>query len=269
MTMQPNVTHSHSSFQKYLTVFWKFRQLRLMSLFEYRANFVFWSIISVMWTVFNYFFFDVIIRVNGGLAGWSTPQMYILLSTFTLLDAFTWSLFYANMSMYTESIFSGEMTLHLTRPINTQSNSYNNFGRLLIGLVILIVSLQKLGAPVSIWQILGYILFLILAFLFIYSLWFIIATGAFYVEKLDNINEVIPASRRMWQIPRQLYSGATSVVLSVILPLGIVGSIPSEILVGKSSAEWLLYFAVFTLVLFGTSIWFFRYSIRKYSGTAN
>ncbi len=265
----------YKSLRKHWRLFWKFRQLRLMLLLEYRNSFFFWSLVSVLWTAFNYFFFSLIVSANNTIAGWNQSEMYVLISTFTILDAFTWSFFYANMTTYTKSIFYGEMTTYLTRPVSTQflvsiqNNSFNNIFRLVIGIVVLVKAVQATQVPLSLGTILLYVTFMILSLLFIYSLWFIVATCAFWVERLDNINELIPATRRMWQVPRGVYSGLASTLFTVILPLGLISTIPSEILLGKGELRWMVYYGIFAVGSLLFSTWFFRISVKRYSGVGN
>jgi ABC-2 type transport system permease protein len=260
---------------RYWQIFWQFRRLRFMAMLEYRADFFFWSFISIMWTVFNFFFFDLILGATGMIGGWTRPEIYVLLSTFSILDAFTWSFFYANMNDYTDSVFSGELSMYLTKPIDAQyllsikENSYNNVFRFVIGIGILIWSVGQLPYKLTPLHWLGYLGLLSISLLFIYSLWFLIATLSFWVDKLNNLNEVVPQSRRMWQVPRSIYTGLASVLFTVIVPLGLVSSIPSEILVQKLEYNWTLFFIGITIFLFGLGRWFFQVSIKKYSSVGN
>ncbi len=261
--------------RKYWQIFWKFRKLRFMLLLEYRGNFLFWTLVSIMWTIFNFFFFDLIIGARGTLAGWTRSEMHVLLATFTMLDAFTWSFFYHNMTEYTESVFDGSMTLILTRPIDpqyllsVQDNSYTNLPRFLIGLVVLLDTLRIERFPIHFSNLLGYILFLGISLVLIYSLWFSVATLCFWVDRLQNINELIPATRRIWQAPKEVYTGIVSTLFTVVLPFALIASLPSEVLLGKAVSGWLIYMAIFTLIAFLGTRLFFRVSLRKYAGIAN
>lgn len=264
-----------STLKKYWFLFWKFRSLRAMKLLEYRANFWFWVTVSVMWTFFNFFFFDLIVGARGDIAGWNRNEMYILLSTFTMLDAFTWSFFYHNMQEYISSIFDGTMTLTLTRPISpqflisVQANSYTNVPRFFIGLAMLLITIHQMQLQVSFLSALGFIVFCCISLLFVYSAWFIVSTFSFWVDRLENINELVPSTRRIWQVPKEVYTGFVSTLFTVILPFALVASLPSEILLGKAIWEWLVFYAIFTLGLFYASTVFFKISVKKYSGTAN
>lgn len=260
---------------KYLTLFWHFRKIQLMKQLEYRGDFIFWSLISLMWTIFNFFFFDLIARVNNGIGSWNADQITILIGVFTILDAFTWSFFYHNMQRYTQMVFSGELNQLLSKPVDTQfvlmtqTNSYNNLLRLAAGVGMIWWTLTKMGAQLGLLSLLGFVLVLFISLTFIYFLWFTLSTMAFWVEKLTNINEVIPSFRRIWQVPRQVYQGVAGVLLTLVLPLGLVVSLPAEVLIHQSSIQWIGYMALFTAGLICFSRWFFMISIKRYSGIAN
>lgn len=262
-------------FKRYWQLFWYFRKLQLMRTLEYRGDFFFWSLIAVMWTVFNFFFFGLIINVGGPLAGWSLHQMYLLISVFTILDAFTWSFFYHNMRLYTRQVFNGEFNQHLLRPINPQfllmtfENSYTNSFRFVIGLGMMIWSINQLEISLTWPRILGFLVLCLVSLTFIYFIWFILSTIAFYVDRLDNINEIIPATRRIWQLPRSVYTGISSLIFTIILPLGLISSLPTEVLLGQISWFHLGYYVVFTFFTVVAARIFFKISIKKYTGVAN
>lgn len=260
---------------KYWKIFWRFRLLSFMQLLEYRGNFFFWSTVSLMWTVFNIFFFAVITRVSGNIGGWTLPEMFLLLGVFTIFDTMTWSFFWHNMTEYSRAVFSGKLNEQLVRPVDTQillmvaHGSYTSVFRFFAGLYIIVKALHDLQLHPSVGQILGFAATLLLAFTFVYFLWFILSTLSFWVEKLDNINEIIPTFRRVWQVPRTIYQGIASTIFTVLLPLGLVTSLPSEILLGRPNWSLIGYLAVFTLGTVIVSRLFFRWSIIKYVGMAN
>lgn len=256
---------------KHWQLFWHFRKISLMKLVEYRTDFYFWMVVSIMWTGFNFFFFSLLININDTIGGWTRWELYALLSVFTMLDAFTWSFLAQNMWSYTAHIFSGSLSRTLVKPIDAQfammatETSYNNVPRFLIGLTALGWSLYHLGVQPTPVAILFFSLTFLAALLFIYSLWFMVSTLAFWMEKLDNINEIVPAFRRLWQVPRSVYLGVASTVFTVILPLGLVSSLPTEILLHRASWPLVAYFITVSGLTFAFSRLFFHYSLQKYT----
>lgn len=242
---------------------------------EFRTNFLFWSTIGIAWSLFNFFFFGVIAGVNNGIGGWSVNEMYLLLSIFTILDAFTWSFFYRNMQEYTDAIYSGRLNDILVKPIDaqfllmTKENSYNNVFRFILGVGVLIWSLWQLQIMPSLLMIVLFLVTLSAGLLLMYSLWFALSTITFYVENLDNVNNIVPSLRRVWQVPKSVYTGAISVIVTVLLPVGLITSVPGEILIQRWSWVSVGYLCIFSLAVFGMSRWFFKLSIRRYTGIAN
>ncbi|MBP9820503.1 ABC-2 family transporter protein [Candidatus Woesebacteria bacterium] len=259
----------------YWRLFWKFRALRLMLLFEYRSDFFFWTVISIIWTAFNFFFFSLLLRVSENIAGWTKPELYVLLATFTILDSFTWSFFNKIMRFYTQAIFNGSFDRFLLQPADPQvilsihDNTFTHVPRFLIGIAVLWWAVGQTGNHPSILHILSYIILLCCSFLIIYNIWFAVATLAFYVERLDNINEIVPGLRRVYQVPRQLYQGVSALVFTLVLPFGLVSSIPAELLVNRWQLSWILYFLVFTVLsTIFTRVFFFK-TLSRYSGVGS
>lgn len=260
-----------SSMKKHWRLFWLFRKITFMKLMEYRTDFFFWLVVSLMWTAFNFFFFSLLIGLQNTIGGWTRWELYALMGVFTMLDAFTWSFFAQNMWNYTGQVFSGELSSVLVKPLDAQfammasRTSYNNVPRFFVGLAALGWSLSQLGIRPSILTVGGFILTFFTGLLFIYALWFMVATLAFWVEKLDNINEIVPAFRRLWQVPRTVYIGLSSTIFTVVLPLGLVSSLPTEILLAKAHWYWIPYFIFISLVTLALSRLFFYYSVKKYT----
>jgi ABC-2 type transport system permease protein len=252
-------------------IFWKFRQLRLMAMMEYRTDFYFWATVSTCWTIINFFAFGLIANATGSIGGWNRSDMYVLVSTSTILAAFMWSFVYQNMTKYTESVFNGDFSSFLTKPVDTyylmsiKENSYNNIFRLVIGIGMLGWTLHQGHYQVTLLNSILYIIFLSCSVIFIHSLWFIIATFSFWVERLDNINEILPANDRIWYFPRTAYSGVALILFNVVVPLSLMTSLPAEIILGRAAYTWMLYFFIFTVCTFSLSRWFFHVSIKKYS----
>ncbi len=259
----------------YWSVFWQCRKMYLMYLFEYRSNFFFWVGVSMMWTFFNFFFVHIIGSVTGSIAGWNTQELRLLVSIYTMLDAFTWSFFYHNMTMYTKQIFDGSLGQVLLKPLDpqflvmTMHNSYSNVPRFFVGLVMMIFSLLKLQWQFRIDQLVVAIVLLIAANMVIYAIWFMLSTLAFWVDKLENINEIMPAFRSVYEFPRQIYSGFAHFILTFILPFGVVAAGPAEVLLGRPQGWLVSYSVVFACFITWISRRFFFISLKKFSGMAN
>lgn len=262
-------------FKKYWSIFLTSRKLSVMKMLEYRADFYFWALINILWGSFNVIFYSVIIGVNQGIVGWNQTDMYLLLGVFTIFDALLWSVMYNNMSMYTEDVFSGEIIFSLLKPVDpqfflmTRYNSYTNITRLIMGIGIVVWALTTSQTILTIPSLLSFLVTFTASLIFFYSLWFMASTCSFWVEKLENINHFIGGVRSLSQIPHQVYFGAASTVLTVLIPLGLIASVPSEMLLGRGSFVLALRLVVAAVIALFLSRKFFFFSIKRFSGVAN
>lgn len=261
--------------KKYWQVFWFCRKIAVMKMMEYRTDFLFWALISGMWSLFNLLFYSLIISVNQNIAGWSLNEMYLLLGVFTVADAITWSFIYGCMRMYTEEVFSGEIIFSLLKPIDSQFflmtryNSFSNITRLVIGVVVLVAALRLNQAQLSLPQLIGFLVTFVAGLSFFYCLWFMASTLAFWVDKIDNINDAFGGIRSIFQVPYQVYTGIASMILTVFLPLGLIAAVPSEMLLGRGNITLAINLIIAAIIAFLASRWFFFYSIKRFSGVAN
>lgn len=251
------------------------RRIQLMRMFEYRANFLFWAVVSLMWTAFNFLFFSLIVGITGNLGGWNHDQMFLLLGVFTLVDSILWSFFRGNMVKFTSDIYDGSFNMVLTKPIDAQfwlmirENDYNNIFRAILGIAVMLQALAHLHLQPSPLQVISFLILLLASLTLIYATWFILSTFAFYVERLNNINEIIPNLERLYQVPHQIYKGIASTIFTVLIPLGLVSSVPSQALLGNASLFTSLYLIIFSICLIFISRAFFHISIKKYAGIAS
>lgn len=258
--------------KKYVTV-WKLLLNRaIQRLFEYRADFFAWALVSAGWTMFQVVFYNIIFLQTSNIAGWSKPEVFLLLGTYMIIDSATWAFFWPNIEAYTESIFDGTLDYLLLQPIDTQFRlsvryfGFTNLPRLLIGIYLVTTNWP---AHVTTGTFSLYIAMLIVALFTVYSLWFFSATFTFWAEKLDNIIEIVPALRSLWSTPSDVFSGVISTVFTVIIPLALISTVPSRILLGKLRIQELAILVIFTIALTALTRWFFKFAVKRYAGVGS
>lgn len=262
-----------NSLKKYWLLFWLFRKINFMELAAYKGDFFFWSIVNAGWTLFNYLFYGLILAVTGTIGSWSPWEVYLLLSIYSMIDAFTWGLMGPNMWAYTKEIFSGELSSYLVKPIDiqflymTNEANFNGIFRFGFGLIGTWWSLHQLGLNPTWWQISLAFAAIVASITVLYGIWFLLSTNAFWVERLDNINEVIPETRSFWQMPNSIYPGLIRQILTTMLPLGLVTTVPSQILLGSFAKNEVIYLFVYALIILMMGRAWLHFSIKRYSST--
>lgn len=257
----------------YWNIFWLFRSMRLMLLADNRANFFFWSFISLAWSMVNLIFFSLLVGVNGELGGWNEAEVYVMVGVFTMIDGFFWMFMFGSMQEYTKSVFEGTLSRFLLKPADpqfilmSQYNTYNNLPRFALGVGLVVYYLSKLGVPFSPISVIGFIVAFISSILFLYFIWFTLATFSFWIDRLENINQILPSLQSLWRFPRNIYDGLPSLLIGTILPLTLIASVPAEIILGRSPWWWSLIMAALAVCAFAVSRAFLYASMKRFTST--
>jgi ABC-2 type transport system permease protein len=79
------------------------------------------------------------------------------------------------------------------------------------------------------------------------------------------INDLFQLAR----YPVGLYPGWLRLILTWIIPVGLMTTIPAQALSGTLSWGWLLITLVFTLVVLLGASWLFRQGLKKYTSASS
>lgn len=270
MRGKDNVLSRH---MRLLKVLFKFR---LSNQMIYRASF--WtaffvdvSLFVIQMVVFNTLFLNV-----DSLNGWNKYQMIIFIGTFTLVDGINMFSYFFGIINIPMKIREGKLDTYLTKPVNTlfwltfESIDFGSAFITLPGLLMVLYGAIKLGLPITIGLVLGYLFLILLMCLLMYDLMLIFRTFSFKFIKVDALgdleNELIGFSMR---VPGVVFKGVAKFVLYVILPYAIIATIPTQFFtVGLSLGVWLLTLSVvagFTLL----AQLFWRYGLKSYGSASS
>lgn len=239
---------------------------------EYRSDFLMWSSVSIAWTLFMLLFYEILFLQSPTIAGWTRQQMYLFIGTYMIVDSTIWGLFWRNIQSYVEAIFQGTLDFLLVQPLDPQFRlstrhiSFTNIPRLLIGVGIIVIYLPT---QITMTQIVVYTGLVMLGALLIYLLWFLVATFTFWVDKLDNIVEIVPTLRRIWSVPADVYSGPLSMIFTLVVPLALITTTPARVLFQVFRLDEIAILGVFTLGVFALTRWFFWISLKRYSSVGS
>ena len=102
----------------------------------------------------------------------------------------------------------------------------------------------------------------------IYCFWLVMATGAFWLVRMEQVQELFDGVYRAGQYPIGIYPGWLRAGLTFLVPLAFAVTAPSEAITSRLTAGTVAVAAVFTVVLLVLSRVFFRAGLRRYSGAS-
>ena len=151
------------------------------------------------------------------------------------------------------------MDSYLTKPVNTLFYlSFENInpGSLLLavpGMLMIVYSAGNLGISPGFWNISGFVFLIVLMWILMFDLMVLLRCTAFWFTRVDSLlefeNEIVNFSFR---VPGGVFKGISKVVFYVILPYGLMATIPTQFFTGVLEGRyWVLTIgitAVFSLL---------------------
>jgi ABC-2 type transport system permease protein len=241
---------------------------------EYRANFVINVITSVLAAAGGLFGLLLVYGDGQAVGGWSTLEATVVLGVFTFGRGFISAVLAPNLNRIAEGVRTGTMDFVLLKPVDAQfyvSTRNLNILKvpdLLVGLGLAGWALLRLPA-VSLGGVLAGALLLLASLAIVYSIWFALATTAFWFVRVENVTELFNGFYRAGQFPVSVYPPVVRLVFSTIVPIAFVTTVPASAVLGRleplTGAAALGLAAALTL----GSRWFWRRAVRSYTSASS
>lgn len=260
--------------KKYLRIYKTLLLLNLSTLIAYRANFVNSLISSLAWGSFSIISVLLLTAKNSTVYGWSKEELLILIGAYNIFVGIFHLLFSRNFDRFSTLIHYGQLDSILVKPLNSQFLlslwffNYTSLFRVLLGIFFTAYMLIQIHAVVSLTALIGFFIFGIFGILSLYSVWFIIVTITIWFTRLSNLIELLYSINGMTRFPQEMFRGL-KIGFFFLLPITLVITTPTKILLNKLSVVDLLLLFIFSLVLFYLSRKFWNFALRFYTSASS
>jgi ABC-2 type transport system permease protein len=259
---------------KYLRIFGLYFRIGAMGEMQYRFNFFVHLLQSILQLGMAIGGLAVIFSYTHSLGGWVPDEVLALVGVYTMVGGLIGLVVYPSMEQFIMSVRDGMLDFVLVKPIDAQLlNSLQSVDiwRLIdigLGLAILIVALARLGTQVGLAQAALFVGMLLAGGAIIYSFWMILATLSFWFVRVENILEIFRSMYEAGRWPVSLYPPWLRFILSFIVPIAFVTTVPVEALTGRLTPQTLLLGMMLAAVLLVLSRLFWKIGLRQYSGAS-
>ncbi len=261
--------------KRYFKLWLEFARNSIIREMEFKGNFLTQILVEIGWASVSIFAFEMIFLQTETIADWTKSQVYLIYAIFRTASAFMSIITRKNIMRFSLLINSGKFDYYLTKPIDTLFYSttrrvaFDRLSQLTVGVVLLGYSLW-LGQLSIDRSILFTLLILIPAAAFIrFCIEMIIVTPIFWLQKLENITDLIFTVMGPARFPRAAFPAPMRIILTFVIPIMFVAAIPAEIVLGKLDQLFIIPFLIFSGVLFLIMRKFFNFAIRHYSSASS
>lgn len=222
--------------------------------------------------LFLIFLFLISSRVEK-VGGYSVWQMVFFYATFNLLDTLP-QFFFRDVYNFRRYITSGYFDYHLIRPISPLFRSLLG-GADILDIPILLMAIGGIFVAISHMSTFSfthiglYLLLLCNGFLIATAFHiFILAIGILATE-IDSALWLYRDVTLMGRIPVDIYAEPIRSIITFIIPVGVMMTVPAKALMGLLSIQAVLVALFIGLMFFFSSIWFWQFSLRRYTSASS
>lgn len=239
----------------YWRVFRTFFRNALIREMTFRGNFIIQVVTRLFWFTAQIALFKIIFQEVGFIREWNEDQYFAFMATGMLINSIVEAFFMPNCAEFSEKIRTGRLDFALTKPIDTQflvSMERVNIAmisQLTLAFALLILSLYRIGQPITLFQAGLFLFYVAVGVIFFYSLMITTACTSILFGRNQGLYDFWFYITVFARYPRSIYDGrsadtveageAIQFLFSYLIPILLVITIPAQAIVGTLQ-DWRL-----------------------------
>jgi ABC-2 type transport system permease protein len=244
---------------------------------SFKANFLLWMVVEILWFCGQIVFFSIIFGNVSRIGDWTKWEVVLLVGTHQIIAQLFQAFFFVNVANIPELVRTGKLDSLLVLPVDSQfavstkQFSLDSIVNALVGAIVVVVSLSKLGVVPSVWAILLYLVALLFGIAVHYSIMLSLAAVSFWIVRAQGLVYGYFNFLNIARYPDVIFPSLFRFIFGWIIPVVIVANIPARLLI-KSLGQpgWLiLQLIVASSVISLLSRFFWRFALRHYSGASS
>jgi ABC-2 type transport system permease protein len=234
----------------------------MQTAFISRMSALFFIIGKLLRFSFFLFFLFILITKTKSLAGYSSWQVVFFYLNFTLIDTVT-QLLLREVYKFRPLIISGNFDYDLIKPFSPLFRSL--FGGtdpldiplLLISVIGIFIGIHHIGY-ISLWGYISYILLLLNALVLAISFHIAVLGLGVLTTEVDNAIMLYRDLSQMGRVPVDIYKEPLRGIVTFIIPVGIIMTIPVKALIGLTSFPVILiaFFLSGVFLFLSMKLWY-------------
>lgn len=261
---------------KHLRLMGLFTKRYIMSQMEYRTSFFTILIVESLILLSKLLYTAVVYNTDMVVDGLKPEAITLFTGTFFIISAVYGSIFMFNFTNLQNSVYDGSLDIAITKPISLQfyltvstidlAVPIPNF---IAGAVMVTNAWKTLELSMEPVVIIGYVFYIILGVLMLYSILLLPPLLSFWFVKSEGISHIVSGLSNFNMMPMAIYPKALKIFGTFIIPIFIVSNFPPLFVLGRLNVGMKLWGILAPIVFFLGARIVFKKAIQKYSSIAN
>lgn len=254
----------------------RFVRLSLMDQLAHRKSFIIAVVTKILRAATMIVFFEAIYLRVPSIGTWSRLDALVLVACFLTFESIAVITFHRNLAYYFPSYLQkGTLDLRLTQPLP-----------LLPHVAFRVIDLMDLTAAIpvtgvwwylathgalhpSIGELTAFLMTFLLGLIFLFCLGTIVAAASFWSLAPTGYGRLFEHLFRTGRYPTDALGGAQRFALTSLIPFALVGTIPAQVLLGRTGPMTILWSLILVIVfaLIARTLW--QRGLRRYSSASS
>lgn len=260
---------------KSLRLFFPFVNFAVKRELEFRFNLAFFLFFDLLWIAVSLLGTILIFNQAGTVAGWTKTEAILLLLVYYLAGSAIKSLVIPAAEELSELIRLGKLDLFLLKPMGlrtlvvfSQMYLHEMFRfALMIFIVPWYLAVNHIIVQPEQW--IKFLILIIASCIGFSGIYFAVAALSFKFQHLFNLNDFFREGLDVAKRPLDIFPGALRSLVTFGLPVGLVASIPTRVLLGDVGWLFVVKSMAAIAVVFLLADIFFRFCLRSYSSASS
>ncbi|MCM1567924.1 MAG: ABC-2 family transporter protein [Roseburia sp.] len=215
-------------------------RLRFQRLMVFRFDFFVPFLIDGSLFVIQLLAFAGIYGNVDSIGGWGQGEMTLYIGTFSLLNALNMTFYFFGVNGIPEKVKSGELDLYLTKPVSPlfrltfEYISPGSIPLILMSIGIILYGIRTAGIPVTGRLAGAYLFWVFVMVILYYEVEVVIRSVSLYLVSTARMDQLEDAGINLcMKLPGIAFHGIFKVVFYLLLPYGIMATLPVQSLIGE------------------------------------
>lgn len=257
--------------KKYFRIYFELMRLNAAVITAYRGNFINSVLVSLGWSLFSFISIMLLTSKSTAIFGWSKEELLILTGVYSIIIGLFHVLFSRNLEQVSRIVHRGQLDSFLLKPIDAQfllsltRFNYSSIPRVIMAILIVGLLIWQQHINIHFYQIMLFFVFGISSLIFLYSIWFLILSITVVYSQLSNLSDLLSHINDSAKYPVEMYSELRYYITIFLVPIAMIVSLPTKILLLRASLFELISLVLLTISIFMLSRLSFKFALRFYA----
>ena len=246
----------------------------VMNELQYRANFAVQLLQTFVQVATGLIALALIFDHTTDLNGWTRPQLIVVLGMYNVVGGMIGFAIEPNMGRLMADVRLGTFDYVLTKPVDAQLLASAREFRLwrltdvAVGIGVTIWGVVQLDDGLSLGRLVGFVAATTVGIVLVYCIWLVVTTGAFWIVRMDMVQDLFTGMYRAGQYPVTVYPAWLRLTMTYLVPVGFAVTVPAESLTGRLTWERVVLTVIFLVVALGVTRLVWRLGTKHYAGAS-